>query len=270
MKTCFSTLGCPEWQWEDIIACCKDFGYDGIEIRGIENELFIPKIKQFTIKEADKTKEKLNKMGIQIACLDSACYLHLTKNDPKYIEEAKKYIDTANVFNVPFVRVLGDTDPSPSDNIDISSVIFALNELSEYSKGKNVTILIETNGVFANSTLLKQCLMEIKAKNIGVLWDIHHPFRFFNETPEKTYDNLKNYIKHIHIKDSILVNNKIKYKMIGEGDVPIYECLSLLKKDSYSGFVSLEWVKRWYDDLEEPGIVFMHFINTIKSIWGSI
>ena len=34
MKIAFSTLGCPEWSWEDIYSMAKDTGFDGIELRG--------------------------------------------------------------------------------------------------------------------------------------------------------------------------------------------------------------------------------------------
>lgn len=40
MKICFSTLGCPDWSWEEILAAAKDLGYDGIELRGLGNEIY--------------------------------------------------------------------------------------------------------------------------------------------------------------------------------------------------------------------------------------
>lgn len=35
MKISFSTLGCPEFGWRDIYSLAKDFGFDGIEVRGL-------------------------------------------------------------------------------------------------------------------------------------------------------------------------------------------------------------------------------------------
>ena len=48
MKLSFSTLGCPEWSWNEIIATAKDMGFDGVEIRGVGKELYAPAIKEFT------------------------------------------------------------------------------------------------------------------------------------------------------------------------------------------------------------------------------
>ena len=32
MKLAFSTVGCPDFYWDDVYTMAKDFGYDGIEI----------------------------------------------------------------------------------------------------------------------------------------------------------------------------------------------------------------------------------------------
>ena len=42
MKIAFSALGCPNWSWNDTIAAVKDLGYDGVEIRGIEHQMYLP------------------------------------------------------------------------------------------------------------------------------------------------------------------------------------------------------------------------------------
>ena len=103
-----------------------------------------------------------------------------------------------------------------------------------------------------------------------MLWDIHHPYRYFGESPEQTYENLGEYIRYIHVKDSVADGDGVKYTMIGEGDVPIRGALAVLKKNSFDGYVTLEWLKRWYKDLSEPGIVFMQFINYIKTLYQSL
>ena len=51
MKLAFSTLGCPDFNWTDIYSMAKDLGFDGIEIRGLGNEIFAVKAQPFT--EAD-------------------------------------------------------------------------------------------------------------------------------------------------------------------------------------------------------------------------
>jgi len=35
MKLAFSTIGCPEWSWNEIMEAAIDMRIDGIEIRGV-------------------------------------------------------------------------------------------------------------------------------------------------------------------------------------------------------------------------------------------
>ena len=58
----------------------------------------------------------------------------------------------------------------------------------------------------------------------------------------------------------------VRYKLMGYGDVPVENAVLALKNIGYDGFLSLEWVKRWNPELEEPGIVFAQYKNYMKEI----
>jgi fatty-acyl-CoA synthase len=266
MKLSFSTLGCPDWSWNDILSTAKDLGFNGIELRGITNQIYLPDALPFSNENMENTKKKLKELNIEISCLTSSCYLYGNENNGDCNQEGKDYIDLAQQLNVPYVRVLGDKNPEPGTGIEINTVKNNLKRLGEYASNKNVTVLIETNGIFADSNKIKKLMEEINSPYVGVLWDVHHPFRFMGESFEETFNNLKPWIKHIHLKDSIVVEDKIIYKMIGQGDLPIDHLIKLLAANHYDGFISLEWVKRWKKDLENPGIVFPHFVSTMKRL----
>lgn len=266
MKISFSTLGCPGWSWDDILSTARDLGFDGIEVRGIGNELCVPKAAPFLEMNAKTTMERLKKLRLDIPSLTSACCLFDRENTGTNLKEGMDYISLASRFGIPYVRVLGDGNPEPGKDIDLGLVAENLRRLDGFAAGKGVTLLIETNGVLANSATMLELLKIAGCSNVGVLWDIHHPFRYYGEPVEKTWSALKDYIRFVHIKDSIIENGKIRYKMLGHGDVPVREALLHMKAQGYKGFVSLEWVKRWCMDLEEPGVVFSHFANYVKSI----
>ncbi|MGI5892353.1 MAG: sugar phosphate isomerase/epimerase family protein [Bacillota bacterium] len=265
MKFAFSTLGCPTWEWGDILAAAKDLGYDGIEIRGIGKELYAPKIKFFDAKNISNTKKRLADLGLEIACLTSAAYLFNKENHQQQMKIGYEYIDLAVALGTPYIRVMGDETPQPIRDIDVDFVAENLAALADYAEGKNVTVLLETNGMFADSSLAAELLAYINKPQVGILWDVHHPFRYCLEDPQITYKNIKKYLRYLHMKDSVMENGKTVYKMMGEGDVPNREILQILKKDNFAGYISLEWIKRWEKDLTEPGIVFPQFINYIKS-----
>ena len=69
MKLAFSTLGCPDFDWSDIYSLAKDFGFDGIELRGLGDQIFSIHAKPFQADVLPKTVEYLNRMHLEIPCL---------------------------------------------------------------------------------------------------------------------------------------------------------------------------------------------------------
>lgn len=263
VKLCFSTLGCPDWGWGDILSAAKDLGYNGIEVRGVSDELFVPNI--FAGKE-ENIKAELKRLNLKIACLTSACYLNEKDKMQTHISDGKKYIDTAKTMGVPFVRMLGDYQPHETGAVDVSVVKDMAVRLGEYAKAAGVSILLETNGFFASSERLAKLLSDINLSSVGALWDTHHPYRFKGEPVKTTYGNLKEWIKHVHMKDSVKEGKQVRYKIMGAGDMPIEAAVDALTGGGYDGYYSLEWTKRWNLELEEPGIVFATYVHYMQNL----
>jgi fatty-acyl-CoA synthase len=265
MKLAFSTIGCPDWSFEEIFVSAKDLGYDAIEIRGIEHEIYAPHLKIFNESRIEQTMQKLKKAELAISMLTSNAVIGVPQIAEVGKIEAKEYIDLAQKTDVPFVRILISPRPDP-DEINMDTAIAAYSEICGYAENKNVTPLIETNGAFAKSNVLRDFINKISNKNKGVLWDINHPCRFFGETAQQTFDNIGEYVKYMHIKDSVSESGKIIYKMTGHGDLPLREIVKLMSDAGYNGYLSLEWTKRWLPNLEEPGIVFSHYANYMQTL----
>ena len=267
MKICFSTLGCPEWTWDRILQQANQLGYDGIELRGIEGEMYLPKARPFRRENKSATIAQLEDLQVQISCLGTSASFHDPDQWQTNLDMAREHIDLAAELQVSFVRVFGDRIPEPANRGQvISQIVSALQRLGEYTSGSGVCIVIETHGDFSRSSDLKLILDEVPMPEIGVLWDMHHPYRFFDESPEETMNIIGDRIYHTHIKDSQMKDGTMHYCLVGEGDLPIKECLSLLLKTGYSGWVSLEWEKKWHPELAEPEVAFPHFLRVIKGI----
>jgi fatty-acyl-CoA synthase len=268
MKLSFSTLACPFWSFSEIFSAAKDLGYSGIEIRGIEREMYAPKVREFSKENLPSTIKRFKSANLEIPIFTSAAYLYDIKNKAAVLREAYDYVDLASEAGVKYIRVLGDKDINQTDDININSefVLDNFNDICKYAESKNVTVLIETNGYFADSKRLLKFMQQVPYKNAGVIWDIHHTVRFFNEKPEFTVETLGKMIKHVHLKDSIMENGKVLYRMMGKGDIPVKDSINALKSIGYDGFLSLEWVKRWAPDLEDAGIALPYFIYYIKNL----
>ncbi len=261
MKLAFSTLGCPDFEWKDIYSMAKDFGFEGIEVRGIGDELNAVKAKPFTEDRLPETVKKLESLRLTIPCLTANCCLKYADKEEQNYAEILEYMELAEKLGTPYVRVLGDRWITEEDFIDDEVVLKALRRLAPVAEEKGVTLLIETNGVYADTARLRKLLEDAASDAVAALWDIHHPYRFKDESPEVTVQNLGAYIKHVHLKDSVFDNGEVSYRMMGEGDIPVDSVMRALRSINFEGYLSLEWVRRWAPELSDAGIVFPHYAN---------
>ncbi len=266
MKAAFSTLGCPNWSFNEIYATAKDIGFDGIEIRGIGNEMYAPKMSVFSPDKLEATKKRFEG-NLKISCLTSAACVASSA----CFDEAEDYLRLAHELGVPFVRMLISDTTYPVE-VDLETAAARYRAVCDIAldKGYKVQPLIETNGILASSHKMLEFMQAVSRPNAGVLWDINHPYRYFQEPVEETAKRLGRYIKYMHVKDSHMENGELKYRMMGYGDMPTYDALRAARAEGFDGYVSLEWVKRWMPELQEPGIVFSHYHNYITYLFGML
>ncbi len=265
MKLSFSTVGCPNWLWGEILSAAKDLHYQGIELRGIGENLFLPEVRMFKPENIEKTRNDLKKSGIEVACISSDCFLH--RQDADYVGMAREYITLARDLGAKNVRVLGDTWVEPGKDADDALVLSRLIKLAPAALENGVTLLLETNGVFSETGRLRELIEAVNSPAVRVLWDVNHPVRNFGESVDKTWENIGRYVSHVHLKDSVMENGSQHYKMLGYGTLPVAEAFKKLKNSGYDGYLSLEWTKRWNEELEDAGIVFSHFAYMAKKMW---
>jgi len=260
VKIAFSTLACPDWTWPDIYSMAKDFRFDGIEIRGLGNEIFSVKAQPFTEKQLPATVEKLRSLNLEIPCLSSGACLKFKDKFDVAENEVKEYAKLAQKLDASYIRILADLNPGPEDEVDDDYIIEALKKLVPIAEEYNVTLLVETNGVYSDTARLAKVLAKVGSRKVAALWDMHHPYRYGGEAPETTVANLGEYIKYIQVKDSVMrEDGTVEYRIMGTGDIPVKEMIEALDTINYNGYISLEWVKRWARDLSDAGIVIPQF-----------
>ena len=270
MKLSFSTLGCPDFSWTDIYSMAKDFGFHGIEMRGLGGDIFSVHASPFLPENLPETKATLKRLKLEICCLSSGCALRFADRHEETIAELKEYIALAKELGTPYIRILGDLTANITTDFPDENVIEPMKILAPIAEEAGVMLLIETNGVYSDTKRLADVLTRIESDAVGALWDWNHPYRFNNEMPETTINNLGAYIKHCHIKDSVMVDGKVEYRLVGEGDLPpMEEYMKALRSLNYEGYISLEWLKQYAPELSEAGIVFPHYVHFMSQYLGT-
>ncbi len=266
MKLSFSTIGCPAYAWTDIYPMAKDLGFDGIEIRGVAGKAFAPMARPFLSRQRARTRSLLERIGLEISCFSSASELCTEQGRIEAMSEVTEYIELASEMDTPFVRVLPSRDIEPLDNVDDDAVIATLRQLADFAAIYDVCVLMETESNYADTARLARVLDAVDSPYVGAIWDMQHPYRLYGESPQTSIANLGHHLRYCQIKDSVVTDGHLQYRMMGEGDMPLREMLDALRESGFDGYVSFEWPRRWAREVAigEPGIVFPQFINYMR------
>lgn len=264
----FSTLGCPDWSFQQITDFAVKHGYKGIEVRGLQRQMDLPKCNEFsTAENRSATMAIMKEKGLQFINLGSSCTLHFAEGAEreKNLDEGKRFIDLAQQIDCPYIRVFPNIFPKGQDkNATMDLIIKGLVDLGDHAKETKVSVLMETHGEVVKSEDLEVIMRSAEHPNVGLVWDTVNMWRVTKESPAAVYPKLKKYIRHTHIKDAIILDGKPQYKFLGEGEVPVFEAVDLLVKGGYKGYYSFEWEKLWHPELAEPEIAFADYPQKMK------
>ena len=262
MKLCFSTLGCPDWSLEQIVARAQEHGFEGLEIRGIRREFDFAKVPAFEREALPATKALFERAGLKVVVLGLSCKFSSADEEERQENLRAAYggVKLAQKLGVPYVRVFGGSASAETEKGEvIARVGDCLRALAEYADDRGVTPLLETHDSWVVGRDVEALMDRAEHRRLGVIWDVRHTFHA-GEPLAKTFDRLRPWIRHVHIKDE----GNDGYCLLGQGRVPIQEAMRLLLSDGYRGYFSLEWEKAWQPELAEPEAVFPQFVSQMR------
>jgi sugar phosphate isomerase/epimerase len=263
----FSTLGCPRWDWLQVLDFAAAHDYAAVELRGLQDTMDLTQRPEFAPARLPEANAQVAQRGLGISCLGSSANMH--DMDPAkrsaQLDEARRFIDLAHALGAPYVRVFGNNYvPGVARDEMLAHIAGGLQELGRYAQDKGVTVLIESHGDFTDSPSLRAILERADSPAVALLWDAHHTFVSGKEEPEETVRQLGRYIRHTHLKDSVPAGADRRYVLTGTGEVPVRRQVEALRKTGYRGFYSFEWEKRWHPEIEEPEIALAQYVTVVS------
>ena len=291
MKFSFSTLACPDWTWQDIIANGTRYGYDGVEVRLLEQETDLLQRPEFQRSRLPARRRELADAGFRISGLASS--VHFDEPDAAQrttqLQTGRAYLDLARELGAEFIRVFGDVVPpkdDPQRETAMHHIADGLQSLGEYAEPLGMQVVIETHGDYSGSQLVAQTLQLVESDAVGVLWDTHHPWRFLAEPLDETFARIGNWVNlDTHWKDSVSQlrragsttdeaaskahalmtgHRHADYVLFGGGEFPIADCLRLLQNSDYAGWFCYEWEKAWHPEIEDPEVALPLFPEKMR------
>lgn len=269
IKLGFSTLGCPAYDVDQIIALASRSGYSGVELRFVAGEVELEKQGAFSASGIADTRRKFEQAGVEVCCVDSSVRFTSPDADERaaQFEAARTYTRIASELGAPYVRVFGGPTPRDQDETETAKLIAeGLAKAADESVRHGVQLLLETHDTFSTGAQVTELFSYASSDNLGIVWDYLHSLRA-GESAEQTHRLLGDRIRHVHLKDSATFSpTGFDLVLTGTGNVDIDGFFAFLHGVDYDGYVSFEWEKAWHPDIEEPEVAIPHFAEYAKKL----
>jgi len=252
MKFAFSTVSSPKWDFQTLVTKAKEYGYDGIEIRGSRDQS-IQTASDIFLTDTAKVRSLFSGAGVEICCVASSIAYSPKKHESILrAAQLRDYIDTAQALGCPWVKIFdAEAKPGVSRSMLAAELGDWLLPLGDYAAEAGVGILVENSLSFRTAKEMWTILDRINHPSIGCCWDIFNA-ALLGETPAVSVPVLNSKIQYAQVKDAKFGPLGAAYCKLGEGDVQVQKFIKKLRGIGFEGYVTLEWEKAWLPNLAEP------------------
>lgn len=259
MRIGFSTLGCPGWTLEYACAQAAALGYDGIELRLLDGQLVTAHPAEA---ERTRVRDVLAGSGLDVSALASSVSLAGPDADAT-LAELQAMVVLATHWEIPAVRVFGGRVPSGEPRAGTvrraaDVVTAALPDAARHG----VRIVLETHDDFSAARHAAAILAAVPDPAFGAIWDLQHTW-LAGEQPGEVWAAIGDRVVEIQVKDGRPDGNDgnetghgWRQTQLGDGVVPVRDCLAVAVEAGFDGWLVVEWEKHWSPDLAEPEIAF--------------
>jgi len=262
MKLSFSTKGWHNSTFEDFCNTAEDLKFQGIELHNINNRLFTDRDGAFHDYSAASTMRLLYEKKLSVPCIDTICDISIEGGAEAAEAETERCFEIAQFLGIPYIRFKSRLQSDPEKGVRcveefIEKVLGRAEELG-------ITLLLETSGVYRDTSRLRATLDRFASDSVGALWNVSEAY-FAEHDPEVIIKNLGAYVRHVHFNDIVMKDDcSFEYCLAGEGELPVREIMNALRSVNYDGFVSLVWDPMWCEELDDMEIIFTQFQNYMR------
>ncbi len=237
----------------------KEFGGEGIDI--VENHEKMQDMEAYKA-YAEDIRAYCEQVGITPLCFCIGSDF-INKDTDAEIQRVKGMVDIAAAFGCSMIRhdatygYPADVKFGRSFDDALPTLARAYREVTEYAETKGIKTAVENHGYFAQDPdRIEKLINAVAHPNFGLLLDIGN---FACSDSDHAYATglLAPYAIHAHAKDfhkkSGMLENPgegwfasrggtwLRGAIIGNGDVPVHQCVNILKRAGYEGYLVIEF-----------------------------
>lgn len=257
-------IGRGMMKYGDILPKAAEMGFTGVEFAGIDPQ------DGMTVEEyAVYLREQAASLGITLTGYSIGANFLCSDPDAE-VERVKSEVRIAQKLGVGYMRHDVCYGPLPggkrSFEANLPLLVKCVRSITEYAESLGVKTMVENHGMYCQDSRRVEMLVDaVNSPNYGALIDLGN-FLCADENPATAVGLLKNYAFYVHCKDFYYkqgaghvaapegpgwiytrAGNYIKGASVGDGCVPIAQCLGLLQSAGFEGPIAIE-----YEGTEDP------------------
>ena len=259
----------------------KELGFDAMEFSNI-----VPHDGSTMEEYAKMLRAEADKMNFPIVSLVIGADL-INGREGRTVEEeilhVKRMVDIAEILGVKTMRhdVLYSLGSYKSFDALLPTLAKRVTEIAEYAKTKGIKTCVENHGfICQDPDRVERLFNAVESDNFGLLCDMGN-FLCADADPVKAVSTVAPYAVFVHAKDFYVKpgntdnpgaghftsrgGNYLKGTIVGHGNVPVKQCLNILKKAGYDGYVSIEF-EGMEDNIEALTIGLSNLRRYIKEL----
>ncbi|MBE6605960.1 MAG: sugar phosphate isomerase/epimerase [Ruminococcaceae bacterium] len=238
----------------DAIAMSKDIGFDAIEFIDLPGATFEEQ------KEcAKRYREEADRVGIDINAyaINARLYSDNEDGDKREIERVAGQLELAKIMGAPIMRhdVVFEL-VGRSFDIMLPTIAKNVRAIADIAQEMGIRTCSENHGFVAqDSDRIERLFSAVNHDNYGILVDMGNLI-CADDDPVRGVSRLAPYAIHAHAKDFHIRSFKegplegyfetrgCNYAIacpLGDGDVPVAQCVKILKKAGYDGYITVEY-----------------------------
>ena len=268
-------LGNGQMTQLDTISKAKELGYDAIEFSNITPhddstlEEYAAKLRA----EADRCEFEISDLVFGADLLNG----RQGRTPEEEMEYVKRMVRIANILGVKYMRhdVLSSLGKEKSFTTALPTLAKKVTEIAEYAKTFGIKTMVENHGfIYQDPERCEALYSAVESDNFGLLCDIGN-FLCGDHDPAVAVSKVAPFTVFVHAKDfhvksgkednpgrgyfSTRAGNYLKGTVIGHGEVPVKQCLQILKKAGFDGYVSVE-----FEGLEDTVFALTAGLDNLK------
>ena len=268
----------------DIIEKTAELGFDAIEFSNLPVKEHSARIEM-----AGKIRKRCLDAGIELANFATpADMLNGSDGDLEAeIDRVKKEVLVAKAMGVDKMRhdatfgYNSGAKGARSFEFRLPQIAEGCRRITEFAVEEGIMTMVENHGRYSqDSDRIEALVNAVDHDNFGVLLDVGN-FVCVDEDPVEAVGRLIPYAFHIHFKDFHVKDGSsfnpgpgwfytsygtyLRGAVIGHGDLPLSQCMNIIKQYGYAGTLSIE-----FEGLEEPLYAIETGLNNLRRLISSV